>query len=96
MKENKTIDTMKKVIGLISGAGVATIVGNAIKHVSPTTGVGTVMKVCIGVGTAVLGGIACNASSEYIDKEIDAASELVEEMFKEDQEKVIDVEVAEG
>lgn len=96
MKENKTIDTMKKVVGLISGVGVAAIIGNAVKHVSPTTGAGAMMKLCVGVGTAVLGGIACDASSNYVNKQIDGAAEFAEEMLKEDPEKVVDAEVVEG
>lgn len=96
MKESNGIKTVKKVIGLIGGVGVATIVGNAVKHVSPTTGAGIAMKICVGIGTALLGGLACEATSKYADKQIDEVAEVAEEFFKDTPEDVIDAEVVEN
>lgn len=95
MKENKTINLMKKVTGVVSGVGIAAIIGNAVKHVSPTNGAGFIMKACVMLGTGVLGGICCDAGKTYIDQKLDKAAELADEILKETPEEVIEAETVE-
>lgn len=76
MNEN-VVKTVKSVVMLVGGTGAAAIITNAARHLSPTTGAGLIMKICVGVGTALLSGIASDAACEYADKKIDKAIEFV-------------------
>lgn len=98
MKESNAVKTLKGVAGIVGGIGVATIIANAVKHVSPTNGAGILMKACVGLGTALLGGLASDATAKYADRQIDEAAEFVENMVKESEktEEVIEGEVVEG
>lgn len=78
MKENSNgFKVFKKAVGLITGVGVAAIIGNAVKHVSPTSGTGALLKGAVYLGTLALGGICCDAADKYVDKTIDEAAEMV-------------------
>lgn len=86
MNEN-VVKTMKTVTSFAGGIGIAAIIGNAVKHVSPTSGVGIVMKTCIMVGTALLGGLASDAASEYAERKIDKIASAISVEVKEDSEE---------
>lgn len=98
MKESNAVKTIKSVAAIVGGIGVGAIIGNAVKHVSPTSSSGLLMKACVGLGTMLLGGLACDATSKYADKQIDEAAEFVENMVKESEkpDEVIEGKAVEG
>lgn len=92
MKDSNVVKTVKGAVTLIGGIGVGAIITNAVKHVSPTSGMGSIMKLCVGVGTMLLGGLACDAASDYAEQKIDEAVEAIRitvtEEFEEDSTEV--------
>lgn len=85
-KDSKIVPTVKAVVTAVGAIGVGTIVSNAVKHVTPTSGVGAIMKVCIGVGTMLLGGIACDATTRYAEGRIDEAVSVLQAVESEAEE----------
>lgn len=88
MKESNVIKTLKNVATIVGGIGVGAIIGNAVKHVSPTNSSGLLMKACVGFGTMLLGGLACDATAKYADRQIDEAAEFVENMVKDSEDEL--------
>lgn len=88
MNENagKVVKTVKTAIGLVGGIGVATIIGNAVKHVSPTDGAGFIMKLCVLAGGTLLGGLACEATESYANRQIDEICEALQSSDGETKE----------
>lgn len=88
----KTVNIARMTIGTIGGIGVSAIVGNAVKNLCPTSKMGFIMKTCVTVGTMLLGGVACNATDEYLlnlSKTICKIDEVVKE---ESENEKVDVE----
>lgn len=79
MEENKKVETVKSVANLVIGIGVGAIVGNAVKATTPSSGVGAVMRICIGLGSVVLSGLASNACAKYTNGEIDSIVKFIRE-----------------
>lgn len=90
--ENKTLRVIKQTSKLVVTVGVGAIVGNAVKYTTPTTGVGTIMKACIGVGSLVLGGVASKACADYCDESIDGFAKTIKDVL-DNAEFDTDVEV---
>lgn len=94
MKENGgIIKTVKTVVVTLGSVGVAGIVVNAVRHVSPTSGVGAIVKVATALGTAMLSGFAADAVADYADERID---KLVETLHEDVKITVETGEIAEG
>lgn len=85
-KDSNAIKTVKTIATVVGGVGVGAIISNAVKHVSPTTGTGAIMKLCIGVGTMLLGGLACDASSKYAETRIDEVVAILQSSEEETSE----------
>lgn len=67
----------KLVVSALASAGAGTIVGNAVKHVTPATQA-LVPKVTTFVGGLALGSIAADAASTHAGKKVDEAAKLIE------------------
>lgn len=66
------IEMVKAACTFVVSLGVGTIVNNAIKSTTPAT-VGTLKKVCIGIGGLVLSGMICDKATQYTEQQIDGA-----------------------
>ena len=71
------IEIAKKVTGLLTGVGVGTIIGLAIKSNITTTGMSPIMKACVWLGSFALGGLAGKAAINYMNETIDETVEVV-------------------
>lgn len=90
METKKAFKTLKQVSGIVVTVGVAAIVGNAVKFTTPAT-IGKITKVCVGIGSVVLGGLASDACVKYTEKAIDEAAGIAKDFAES-----IDVEVEEA
>ena len=81
----------KAIIEAVVSVGVGTIVGNAIKTTTPC-GLGVFKKVCVAVGSLVLGGLASDKASEYATTKFDEYASKVEELLVEKKETVGETE----
>lgn len=66
---------------LVVSVGVSMIVGNVIKATTPSN-INIIKKVCIGAGGLVLGNIASDAATEYVEKRFDAAARALEKKIE--------------
>lgn len=69
---------LKAVLKLVVVFGVGTVVGSAVKTVTPDTVKG-ITKVATALGGLVLTGIATDAACKYVDKAVDEAGPQEEE-----------------
>ena len=65
------IDTVKTVVGLVTGVGAGTIVGNIVKATTPET-VTRVGRITIVIGTFFVGGMVGDAAAKYATGQVDA------------------------
>lgn len=86
MKQKRdTLKTLKQVMVVIVTAGIGAIVGNAVKHVTPSD-TGFIKKTCIGAGSLVLAGMLSDKAGDYTEQKIDETVEEVKEMLAEEEE----------
>lgn len=96
MKGNETIKTVKQVLSAATAVGVGTVVGNVVRHVTPVD-IGLLKKVCVLVGSAVIGFMAEDKTTAYVDEKIDEVVEMVEKKIEERKESpIIEEELAEA
>lgn len=82
------IDLLKNGARAIVSTGVTTIITNAVMFTTPAGAMATIIpKVCIGVSSIVLGAMVSEKATEYTDKKIDDAVELVKKTVEEEKEK---------
>lgn len=77
MTKEVAVKTIKQVGGIAISFGVAVIVGNAVKFTTPAT-IGKLTKVCVGLGSFALGGLAADATVKYANQQIDEIADAVE------------------
>lgn len=70
------ITIVKSVVGLTASIGVGTVVGNAVKAVTPVD-ISKFGKVATVIGSIVLTGMVGIAAEKYTDGQIDKAVEFV-------------------
>ena len=75
----KKIDMLKKVGVIVVSVGVGAIVGNIVKSTSPAS-VGTIKKVCIGIGGFVLSSMISDLASKYTEQQIDNTVSEIKKM----------------
>lgn len=71
--------TVKRVVGIVAGAGTGFVIGNAIKATSPQD-MGAIGKIATSIGGFVMGGIVGNAAGKYTDEAIDDVVEFVDDL----------------
>lgn len=64
------LNIVKAGVSLATSCGVGTIIGGAVKAVTPMP-TQLVSKICIGIGTIALAGLAGSASAKYMEVKID-------------------------
>lgn len=77
----KKLEVIKTVGGIIVSVGVGAIVGNAVKYTTPSN-IGTIKKVCIGVGSLVLTSMVGDKAVQYTEKKISDAAKSVKKMVE--------------
>lgn len=90
MKQKNVLKTLKQVAVIVVTAGVGAIVGNAVKHVTPSD-TGFVKKTCIGAGSLVLAGMLSDKAGDYTKTKIDETVEEVKEMFQEAEDEEVEL-----
>jgi hypothetical protein len=75
----KKLDMIKGATGLVVSIGVGAIVSNVIKTTTPINA-NKIMKVCIGMGSIVLGSMATDQATKYTEQKIDDAAESIKGM----------------
>lgn len=80
----KKVDMIKAAGSIIISVGVGAIVGNVIKCTTPPS-VGTIKRVCIGVGGFVLSSMIGDKTTEYAEKKVDDAVNSIKNMVKEEE-----------
>lgn len=77
----KKIEMVKIAGGIIVSVGVGAIVGNAIKCTTPSH-VGTIKKVCIGVGAFILTSMISDKAVQYTEVTISKAIKSIKGMVE--------------
>jgi hypothetical protein len=77
----KKLEMLKTGVKVVVTLGVGAIISNVAKCTTPRD-TGKIMKLCIGLGSIVLGGIVTDKAGEYTDKTIDEAVGDVKEMVE--------------
>lgn len=75
----KKLDMVKTVGGIIVSVGVGAIVNNIVKSTTPVS-MGTIKKVCIGVGGLVLSSMISDKAVKYTETKIDSAVNEIKKM----------------
>ena len=88
----KKLELLKTGASLVVSVGVGAIVGNVVKHTTPSD-VKKITKVCIGVGSLVLTNLAGDMAAKYMEDKIDAAANAVKGMVEVEIENSDEVEV---
>ena len=83
----KKIEILKASVGIIVSVGVGAIVGNGIKSTTPDS-VGTIKKVCIGIGAMVLSSMIGDQATKYTETKIDNAVKTIETVVNESKTEV--------
>ena len=78
----KKMEAVKAVAALVVSAGVGFIVSNIVKATTPAD-TKVIVKICIGIGSFVLAGLVSDAATDYTEKTIDEAVEMVKDAVKE-------------
>lgn len=86
----KKLKLIKKVAGVVVSIGVGAIVNNVIKSTTPST-TSKVMKICIMIGSFVLGGMISDKAVDHTEKMITKTAKDVKEALNEPE-----VEIAKG
>lgn len=73
------INIIKQVGSLVISTGIGAIVGNAVKATTPAD-VRTLKKICIGVGSFILGSMASELATRYAEEKIDHAVYNIKQM----------------
>jgi hypothetical protein len=81
----KRKEMIKTGVGIVVSVGVSTIIGSAIKMVSPTEDMGVVKKLCVGVGALVLTSMIGEAVLRYTDAKFEQAVSGAKNMVEEAQ-----------
>lgn len=72
------IDIGAAVVGLVADAGISSLIGNVAATNVTKSNCKIFDKLMIGVGTAVVAGMAGEAAQNYIQKKADAAKEAID------------------
>ena len=65
------INTVKTVVGLVTGVGAGTILGNAVRATTPPT-VTRLGKITITIGTFFVGSMVGDITAKYATGQVDA------------------------
>lgn len=65
------------VVGLGADFGISSLIGNIATTVTTKTGNKLVDKICIGIGTAVVAGMAGEAAQKYIERKANEIKDAV-------------------
>ncbi len=94
---NKALTVVKWIGGLVISIGVGAVAANLIKSTTPED-VKKVTKICIGVGSFIVAGMAASAASNKFEGTMDSFIKAVKVFTEEpnengEQEVVIEAEV---
>ena len=96
MKKVSKIELLKTAAALVVSVGVGAIVGNAVKHTTPSD-VKQLAKACIKLGSFVLTGVVGDMAAKYTEDKIDSAVSTVKDLVlleKENKDENIVLEEA--
>lgn len=96
MEKKHVLETVKAVTSTVGWIGTGAIIANAIKRLSPTTGMGAVMKACVCVGGTLLSGLVADATSVYANKRIDGFAADISKHKQKSEEETPEEEAAEA
>lgn len=79
-------------IGLGADFGISSLIGNVAATVTTKSGNKLVDKICIGIGTAVIAGMAGEAAQNYIQRKADEIKNAVtpDYMLEDFDEELVD------
>lgn len=75
------LNFVKTGLSLVVSVGVGNIVGNAIKHTTPSD-LKLLTRLCVGVGTIVLTAVASDIASNYTEMKFDKTVDTFESLTK--------------
>jgi hypothetical protein len=81
----KKLKLIKKVAGVVVSIGVGAIVNNVVKSTTPST-TSKIMKVCIMIGSFVLGGMISDKATEHAENMITKTAKDVKDALNEPEQ----------
>ena len=93
MNKEKALNVVKCVGGIVVSIGIGAVAANLIKATTPA-GTKKLTKLCIGVGSFIVAGMAADAASQEFDNKFDKIVSTIKK-FVQDEEKPIE-KIAEG
>lgn len=73
---------LKTVSGFITTTGVSCIIGDIIANNTKLSGKNILVKTCMIIGSCVLADMIGTMATEYVEKEIDIAADLVKDTIE--------------
>lgn len=84
-----TINVIKGVGSLATSIGIGAVTRNVIKVTTPEN-TKTVVKVCIGVGSYFVAGLASAAASKKFGEQVDSVAEIIKKWTGPKEEPVVE------